>query len=118
MPAVPVEIAHISPWAKCKTHTFNNLIALCPTCHTRYDIGEIDRTAMHQYKFNLSLRNSRYGDLEQRLMRKFAKDRTGDEVWLIGELEILLAYLLEDGVLEDAKKTRTMEGGLVRKLYS
>ena len=38
----PVEIAHIVPWEQIQEHTFDNLIALCPTCHTRYDKGEID----------------------------------------------------------------------------
>ncbi|HKQ08164.1 MAG TPA: HNH endonuclease signature motif containing protein [Blastocatellia bacterium] len=52
---IPVEIAHIVPWARVKAHTFDNLIALCPTCHTRYDNGEIDRRAMLQYKANLSV---------------------------------------------------------------
>jgi 5-methylcytosine-specific restriction endonuclease McrA len=43
---VPVEIAHIVPWEKVKEHTFDNLIVLCPTCHTRFDKGEIDRKSM------------------------------------------------------------------------
>ena len=37
------EIAHIEPWAKVNEHCFENLIALCPTCHTRFDKGEIDK---------------------------------------------------------------------------
>ena len=35
---VPVEIAHIDPWSRCREHRFENLIALCPTCHTRIDL--------------------------------------------------------------------------------
>src|SRR5437588_11597928 len=66
---VPVELAHIIPWEKCKAHKFDNLIALCPTCHTRYDKREIDRKSMQTYKLNLLLVNSRYGDLEQRVIR-------------------------------------------------
>src|SRR5438034_777255 len=114
---VPVELAHIIPWSKCKAHSFDNLIALCPTCHTRYDKGEIDRKSMQIYKLNLLLINSRYGDLEQRLIRQFAKDRQTEEFWMMGELEILLIYLLEDGLLEDAKQTRTVRGGIEQKLY-
>lgn len=54
--AIPVEIAHIEPWRKVKRHEFENLIALCPTCHTRFDSphSAIDRKAMRQYKANLS----------------------------------------------------------------
>ncbi|MEV5317116.1 HNH endonuclease signature motif containing protein [Streptomyces sp. NPDC052687] len=53
--STPVELAHIVPWAKVQEHTFDNMIALCPTCHTRYDNGHIDRRAMFQYKTNLRL---------------------------------------------------------------
>ncbi|MFE6917675.1 HNH endonuclease [Streptomyces rubiginosohelvolus] len=54
--STPVEIAHIEPWRKVKRHEFENLIALCPTCHARFDSprSAIDRKAMRQYKSNLS----------------------------------------------------------------
>jgi hypothetical protein len=113
---VPIELAHIIPWSRCKTHTSDNLIALCPTCHTRYDKGEIDRKSMQVYKLNLLLVNSRYGDLEQRIIRKFIKDRSGDEFWWFVEMDILLLYLLDDGLLQDTGTTRQV-GGLVQKLY-
>lgn len=52
---VPVlVIAHIRPWTQVKRHEFENLIALCPTCHTLFDRGDIDRVSMLQYKANLS----------------------------------------------------------------
>ncbi|MFI5521973.1 hypothetical protein [Streptomyces platensis] len=37
-------------------HEFKNLIALCPTCHARFDDphSPIDRKAMRQYKANLN----------------------------------------------------------------
>ncbi|BDM74943.1 hypothetical protein HEK616_84300 (plasmid) [Streptomyces nigrescens] len=71
----PVELAHITPWAKVQEHTFENLIALCPTCHTRFDRGEIDRRAMLQYKSNLGLLNSRYTETERQLLRALAMQR-------------------------------------------
>lgn len=49
-----LEVAHIEPWSKTKSHEFHNLIALCPNCHTRFDKGEIDRKAMLAYKANLN----------------------------------------------------------------
>ncbi|MFJ8655139.1 HNH endonuclease [Streptomyces rochei] len=54
--STPVEIAHIVPWAKVLKHEFKNLIALCPTCHARFDDshGPIDLKAMRQYKANLN----------------------------------------------------------------
>ena len=72
---------------------------------------------MRIYKLNVGLISSRYGDLEQRLIRRFAKDRTSEEIWLMSELEILVMYLLEDGFLEDTKLTRTVKGGIEQKNY-
>ena len=100
---VPAEIAHIIPWEQVKEHSFDNLIALCPTCHSRFDKGDIDRKAMEQYKANLSVLNGRYGDLEQRVLRFFADNPDKDEVEIAGGLEILLMYLLEDGLLVAGK---------------
>ena len=99
-----------------KEHRFENLIALCPTCHTRYDKGEIDRKSMRTYKLNLLLVHSRYGDLEQRVIRMFVKDRTTDEFWWFADMEILLIYLLDDGLLEETGYTR-QAGGLAQKQY-
>ncbi|MBO0515763.1 HNH endonuclease signature motif containing protein [Streptomyces beijiangensis] len=48
--ATTLELAHITPWAKTRAHDFDNMIALCPNCHTRFDKGEIDRLSMLQYK--------------------------------------------------------------------
>lgn len=99
---VPVEIAHIVPWGKVKEHTFDNLISLCPTCHTRFDKGEIDRKSMMQYKANLSVLNGRYGDLEKRVLCIFAENQTANQISLPGGLDILLMYLLKDGFLIDS----------------
>lgn len=49
-----VEIHHIVPWETCKSHDFENLIALCANCHRRADSGEIDRKALRLYKSRLS----------------------------------------------------------------
>lgn len=49
------EISHIIPYSKVKNHTFDNLIALCPNCHTRFDKGEIDAKSILIYKKNLNL---------------------------------------------------------------
>ena len=97
----PIEIAHIIPWSECKEHSFGNLIALCPTCHTRFDKGEITRKEMQIYKNNLSILNSRYGDLERRVLQVFAEEKSVDQIWLPGGIDIMLMYLLSDGMLSD-----------------
>lgn len=95
----PVEIVHIDPWRKVREHVFDNLIALCPTCHTRFDKDEIDKKSMVQYKSNLTLLHSRYGDLEERVLRLFAENPQSKEIQLPGGLDILLINLLKDGFL-------------------
>ena len=87
-----VEIAHIRPWAEVREHTHDNLIALCPTCHTRYDGGQIDRQSMYMYKQNLTKLVGRYGDAERRLI----------DMFVLGEAD---DYELDDGrIIESAVK--------------
>src|SRR5713101_3732999 len=98
-----IQITHIIPWEIVREHTFDNLIALCPNCHERYDKRhEIDRKAMMQYKANLSVINQRYGDLEKRVLEYFVEHPNEDHIWLPSSFEILLLYLLKDGLLVDA----------------
>lgn len=114
------EIAHIIPWSKCKEHTFNNLIALCPNCHTRFDSNQIDRKAMQAYKANLALLNSRYSDLEKRIIDAFIKDRSKKEILIPGGLDLMLMYLMEDGLIIDTGKTTgvILSGMPSQKLYA
>lgn len=95
-----VEIAHIIPWEKVRRHAFENLIALCPTCHTLYDVEKkIDPVAMKGYKANLGLLSSRYNDDERRLLEYFAEygeERTLD---VAAGFEFHFMYLLRDGLI-------------------
>ena len=95
----PVELAHIIPWSKVKEHAFENLIALCPTCHTRFDRGDIDKLSIEQYKSNLALINDRYNDLEIRILESFHTNQAQTEVKLPGGMNLMVAYLLKDGLL-------------------
>ncbi|MET7633422.1 HNH endonuclease signature motif containing protein [Streptomyces sp. NPDC001773] len=134
---VPVDLAHINPWAKVKEHTFENLIALCPTCHARFDRGDIDKRSMLQYKQNLEILNSRYTDAERQFLKVSAQNWesfrrnhlqpgiTLDEfrdgrVVSLGNMRIhsdmwwLLSNLLDDGivVLGDELPTLFEQGGV------
>jgi hypothetical protein len=97
----PVEIAHITGYKEVNEHTFDNLIALCPTCHTRYDKKEIDRKSMLHYKANLSIINGRYSDFEQRIIMYFADHPDVDEIRLSlsGNTNIQIMNLVRDGHL-------------------
>ncbi|PKW15925.1 HNH endonuclease [Saccharopolyspora spinosa] len=97
----PVDIDHIVDWAKVQRHDFDNLIALCPTCHARKTRGEIDIKSMKQYKINLGVLTSRYTDLELRLLRWLVDYMPGrgrpmlpdGMIWVVGDL-------LSDGLIE------------------
>ena len=108
----PVDVDHIDDWATVKEHRFENLIALCPTCHARKGDrqGQIDRKSLRQYKANLATLNSRYGDVERRLIEycaeQLARGREGRPfaglplvtLGLGSEWQVM--YLLRDGYLE------------------
>lgn len=94
-----VEIAHIVPWSEVQEHREENLIALCPTCHTRFDRGEIDRISMQVYKANLGLLTSRYSDAERRLLSLF-EGRPGEIVEVGGDRTFDFWYLVVDGMVE------------------
>ena len=95
----PVELAHIVPWNKIQEHTFENLIALCPTCHTRFDRGDIDRLSIEQYKANLTLIGDRYNDLEIRVLESFYRNPDQIEIKLPGGMDLMVAYLIKDNLL-------------------
>jgi hypothetical protein len=108
---VPVEIAHIeSRKADGSNDTFDNLIALCPTCHTRYDKGEIDRLSMRHYKTNLGILNSRYGEMERRLLDLFAAKPGASAFDATRDMDFDFMYLLQDGML--TKATVASSGGV------
>ncbi|MFD5078134.1 HNH endonuclease [Streptomyces sp. NPDC058371] len=100
---VPVELAHIDPWSKVQEHTFENLIALCPTCHTRYDNGDIDRLSMKTYKANLSVISGRYGEMERRILDLLVESPQAAQIRLPGGWDIQLMYLIKDGLLAVAQ---------------
>lgn len=71
---------------------------------------------MRIYKLNLLLVNSRYGDLEQRIIHHFVKAGASEGFWWFAEMEIMLDRLLEDGLLLDSGRTRLV-AGLNQRLY-
>ena len=61
---IQVDLHHIIPWTKRREHKYENLIALCPNCHTRADRGEIDRKSLRLYKANLRFAHDRFSQFE------------------------------------------------------
>ncbi len=101
--ATTIEIAHIVPWATSHDNSFENLIALCPNCHTRFDQKkDIDRISVKMYKHNLGILNYRYGEFERRLFEILAT--TADRVFVLGAGgDVLVANAVKDGFFEDKK---------------
>ncbi len=101
----PVELAHITPYRTVKDHTFENLIALCPTCHSRFDnFKEIDQKSMRIYKANLGVINSRFMELEKRLLEGLAGRKKlpipGTMGWVFSQLEVdgLIMVVSKSGI--------------------
>ena len=61
---IEVDIHHIVPWSKCKEHSYENLIALCPNCHRLADRGRIDQKSLRIYKANLRYVHDKFSQFE------------------------------------------------------
>lgn len=99
--ATTTEIAHINPWSESQDNSVENLIALCPNCHTRFDQKkEIDRLSVIAYKRNLGVLNNRYGEFERRMFEILAT--SGERVFVVGAGgDVMLANAVKDGFFED-----------------
>jgi hypothetical protein len=112
------------------------MIVLCANCHGRKGNrrGQIDRKSLRQYKANLAVINSRYSDLERRVLEVFADQRQrlpevfkgalppgwerGLAVQIPGTLRLMMWYLVKDGYVEIAPAgtpyITPVAGGVVR----
>jgi hypothetical protein len=88
------ENAHIISWADSKDHSYENLIALCPNCHTLFDLGKIDRAAIVAYKKKLIFLNDVYSRFELDVLDHL---KTHKRAFIPGEL--LVKRLLEEGIV-------------------
>lgn len=99
---VGLVFAHIEPWAKVQEHTFDNLIVLCSTCHTRFDIvKDIPKISILHFKRNLSLLTHRYTQVENQFLAMLAKDVAAAVSLYPVHPGMLLLYtnLIDDGLV-------------------
>jgi len=99
------DIAHIQPWAKVKEHKYENLIALCPNCHSRADKGEIDRKSLKIYKRILQRLTDRYDRFELTVLNEL---RQGKPVVMAGNMLLLIKNLLDE-------KLVVVKGGVIKE---
>lgn len=104
------EIAHIELWVEIQEHKYENLIALCPNCHTRADKGEIDKKALKIYKKILQRLIDKYDRFELNVLNEL---RQGKQVTMAGNMLLLVKNLLDEGIIN-------LEGGgvIIEGIYS
>ncbi|HYD91820.1 MAG TPA: HNH endonuclease signature motif containing protein [Flavobacterium sp.] len=90
------EVAHIVPYSETKKHEYDNLIALCPNCHTRFDKGEIDKKSMRVYKKKLVFLSERYSRFELNVLDYL---RAKGKVTIAGPLTV--KNLLDEGLIKN-----------------
>ena len=116
----PLEFEHIEEWSKVKTHQFENMIVLCANCHGRKGDknGQIDKRSLKIYKLNLALINSRYIDIEKRVIEYFAtalKNQvvlTECAIQLPTGFDFFINYLVNDGLLRFHSSAGLITGDL------
>ena len=89
------ENAHIISWTESKDHSYENLIALCPNCHTLYDSGKITKEAIIAYKKKLMFLNEVYSRFELDVLDYLKKKQK-----VLLPSEILVKRLLEESLIE------------------
>lgn len=80
------EIAHIEPWSKVREHKYENLIALCPNCHTRADQkNEIDKKSLRIYKEKIRFLSDKFTKHEMNVLSYLSRK---EKVIVYGELSV------------------------------
>ena len=75
---------------------------------------------MRQYKRNLGLLTSRYGEFERRVLEIFAADPEVQALRLTSDNDIHLMYLVKDGLLRvvDEQSRVWIQGVLSHRVYA
>jgi 5-methylcytosine-specific restriction endonuclease McrA len=111
---IEVELHHIIPWATCRTHEYENLIALCANCHGRADSGKIDRKALRLYKLNLRFAHDKYSQLEMDMLFELFRAPEGAGAPWAPYMLIFFKRLIDSSFVTVVKhpNIRTASGGV------
>ncbi len=98
-------IHHIEPYAIVKEHSYSNLIALCPNCHSRVHNKEIDKKSIKMYKKKIVFLSDRYSKFELNVLDYLMKMEKNNKVCVSGYL--LVKNLLDDDLIYNAHTIAT-----------
>ena len=107
------EIAHIEPYAEGENNEFDNLILLCPNCHTlldkQKDVETLKRWKNIQRKNIDAIRSKKFknfSDLKDSVKPLLEKNRLIYEQYYVGQESSVLWEKFEDELLINNKKIR------------
>jgi hypothetical protein len=96
---IEVEVHHILFVEEGGRDTYDNLIALCPNCHTMVHNGRIDKKALRIYKANLRYLHDKYSNTEMDILFELSAAQEGAALPWTPYLTILIKRALESGFL-------------------
>lgn len=108
---IEVEVHHIIPWAERNEHTYENLIALCPNCHSLADKNKIDRKSLRLYKLNLCTIHDKYSQLEIDVLFKANRIPRGQVIQWPPFMNILIQRIVEAGFVTLSQGGRGVSAG-------
>lgn len=97
---IDVEIHHIVFVEEGGADSYDNLIALCPNCHTLVHRGKIDKKSLRIYKANLRYLHDKYSNAEMDVLFELNAAQEGAAMPWTPYLTILIKRALEGGLLE------------------
>ena len=102
---IDVEIHHIVFVEEGGADSYDNLIALCPNCHTLVHRGKIDKKALRIYKANLRYLHDKYSNAEMDILFELSAAVVGATMPWLPYLTILIRRAVESGLLEIIEQT-------------
>ncbi len=89
------ENAHIISWSETGDHSYENLITLCPNCHTLFDSGKLSKEAIIAYKKKLMFLNEVYSRFELDVLDYLKINKK-----VLLPSEILVKRLIEESLIK------------------
>ena len=108
------EFAHIEPWATVQDHSYENLIVLCPNCHSRFDKGEMDKKSMFMYKDNLRYVVERYSKFELDVLLELSRWGSDQGLPYLSIYFLLIKAILEEKFVAIVQQSGEISFGGVR----